>query len=96
VLFLIAIFFAPGPENFSAFTAYEDEILTAAPYLAAAALAAAGALAPYKTAEFAWLILAYPGRITRSLIVFFAFALLRVFHGLLALTLLRVFHGQRN
>ena len=54
------IVFAIGPENFAAFAANENKEVITMPNLAAAALAAAGAFAPYNAAEaarsiFAWL-----------------------------------------
>jgi len=78
VLFLPAVFFANKPENFTAFTALENIVVITKPHLAAAALTAARAFAPYITAELARLIYTWFWRITRFLTAIVLIARLRI------------------
>lgn len=76
VLFLPMIVFAIRPENFAAFAANENKEVITMPDLAAAALAAAGAFAPYKTTEMARPVFTWFARVTRLRTVFVMVAML--------------------
>ena len=93
VLFFIAIFFARGPENFTAIAAFVDIVTAAVPDLAAAAFAAAGTLTPCIPAAMTWFVFTWYGRIAGLRHWFFMLAGLRIFHGLFTLAGFRMFHG---